>query len=87
LRDVAWETDPVAFRAWCEGRTGYPIIDAAMRQLSSTGWIHNRARMIVGSFLVKDLLLDWKVGERFFMQHLIDGDPAATTVAGSGWQA
>jgi len=71
------------FRAWCEGRTGYPVIDAAMRQLEGTGWIHNRARMITASFLVKDLLIDWRWGERWFMQHLVDGDPAANN---GGWQ-
>ena len=75
---------PAEFAAWCEGRTGYPVVDAAMRQLVQTGWMHNRARMIVASFLVKDLLIDWRWGERFFMQHLVDGDPAPTTAAGSG---
>jgi deoxyribodipyrimidine photo-lyase len=82
-RDIVWETSPDAFQAWCEGRTGYPIIDAAMRQLTATGWMHNRARMIVGSFLVKDLLLDWRLGERYFMQQLVDRDPAANN---GGWQ-
>jgi deoxyribodipyrimidine photo-lyase len=80
---IAWENDAGAFAAWCEGRTGYPVVDAAMRQLVSTGWMHNRARMIVASFLVKDLLIDWRWGERFFMQHLVDGDPAANN---GGWQ-
>jgi deoxyribodipyrimidine photo-lyase len=80
---IAWENDPDAFAAWCEGRTGYPVVDAAMRQLVETGWMHNRARMIVASFLVKDLLIDWRWGERFFMQHLVDGDPAANN---GGWQ-
>jgi deoxyribodipyrimidine photo-lyase len=65
------------------GRTGYPIVDAAMRQLAETGWMHNRARMIVASFLTKDLLIDWRWGERYFMQHLLDGDPAANN---GGWQ-
>ena len=59
LRAVAWENDEEAFAAWCEGRTGYPVVDAGMRQLVQTGWMHNRARMIVASFLVKDLLIDW----------------------------
>jgi deoxyribodipyrimidine photo-lyase len=72
---IAWENDADAFAAWCEGRTGYPVVDAAMRQLVETGWMYNRARMIVASFLVKDLLIDWRWGERFFMQHLVDGDP------------
>jgi deoxyribodipyrimidine photo-lyase len=80
---IAWENDAGAFAAWCEGRTGYPVVDAAMRQLMETGWMHNRARMIVASFLVKDLLIDWRWGERFFMQHLVDGDPAANN---GGWQ-
>lgn len=81
--DIPWNTNPAAFSAWCEGRTGYPVVDAAMRQLVQTGWMHNRARMIVASFLVKDLLIDWRRGEQFFMQHLIDGDPAANN---GGWQ-
>jgi deoxyribodipyrimidine photo-lyase len=83
LREIAWENDENAFAAWCQGRTGYPAVDAAMRQLVETGWMHNRARMIVASFLVKDLLIDWRWGERFFMQHLVDGDPAANN---GGWQ-
>ena len=65
------------------GSTGYPFIDAAMRQLRHTGWMHNRARMAVASFLVKDLLIDWRWGERWFMQQLLDGDPAANN---GGWQ-
>jgi deoxyribodipyrimidine photo-lyase len=80
---IHWENDEDAFTAWCEGRTGYPVVDAAMRQLVQTGWMHNRARMIVASFLVKDLLIDWRWGERWFMQHLVDGDPAANN---GGWQ-
>ncbi|MBX7236562.1 MAG: DNA photolyase family protein [Caldilineales bacterium] len=80
---IRWSEDAAAFAAWCAGSTGYPIVDAAMRQLVQTGWMHNRARMITASFLVKDLLIDWRWGERFFMQHLIDGDPAANN---GGWQ-
>jgi deoxyribodipyrimidine photo-lyase len=83
LRQIAWLDDETAFAAWRQGRTGYPVVDAAMRQLVQTGWIHNRARMIVASFLVKDLLIDWRRGERFFMQHLVDGDLAANN---GGWQ-
>lgn len=83
LRAIPWANDEAQFAAWCAGRTGYPVIDAAMRQLAQTGWMHNRARMIVASFLVKDLLIDWRWGERFFMQHLLDGDPAANN---GGWQ-
>jgi deoxyribodipyrimidine photo-lyase len=71
------------FQAWCEGRTGYPIVDAAMRQLNQTGWMHNRCRMIVASFLTKDLIINWQWGETYFMQHLVDGDLAANN---GGWQ-
>ena len=71
------------FVAWCEGRTGYPIVDAGMRQLNQTGWMHNRVRMVVASFLVKDLRIDWQSGERYFMQHLVDGDVAANN---GNWQ-
>ena len=80
---VVWNDDGPGFRAWCEGRTGYPFVDAAMRQLLQTGWMHNRARMVVASFLSKDLLLDWRAGERIFMRHLVDGDPASNN---GGWQ-
>ncbi|MBK9055415.1 MAG: deoxyribodipyrimidine photo-lyase [Chloroflexi bacterium] len=80
---LAWENDEGQFLAWQEGRTGYPVVDAAMRQLSATGWMHNRGRMIVASFLVKDLLIDWRWGENWFMQQLVDGDPAANN---GGWQ-
>ncbi len=71
------------FAAWCEGRTGFPIVDAGMRQLRATGWMHNRVRMIVGSFLVKDLHIDWNRGARHFMDHLVDGDLASNQ---HGWQ-
>jgi deoxyribodipyrimidine photo-lyase len=71
------------FAAWAEGRTGYPIVDAGMRQLRSEAWMHNRVRMIVASFLVKDLHLDWTRGARFFMQQLVDGDLASNS---HGWQ-
>jgi deoxyribodipyrimidine photo-lyase len=80
---VRWNDDASGFRAWCEGRTGYPFVDAGMRQLAATGWMHNRARMVVASFLAKDLLVDWRRGERFFMQRLVDGDPASND---GGWQ-
>jgi deoxyribodipyrimidine photo-lyase len=83
LRAIAWEDDERAFAAWCQGRTGYPIVDAAMRQLITSGWMHNRARMITASFLTKDLLIDWRWGEQFFMRHLLDADPAANN---GGWQ-
>jgi len=80
---LVWNDDPDGFEAWCEGRTGYPIVDAGMRQLRETGWMHNRVRMIVASFLTKDLLIDWREGERFFFDHLVDGDPASNN---GGWQ-
>ncbi len=75
-RGLQWGSDPKLLRAWQSGQTGYPAVDAAMRQLKSEGWMHNRARLIVGSFLTKDLWLDWRSGERHFMQWLIDGDQA-----------
>jgi deoxyribodipyrimidine photo-lyase len=80
---LVWNDDPKGFEAWCEGRTGYPIVDAGMRQLGATGWMHNRVRMIVASFLTKDLLIDWREGERFFFERLVDGDPASNN---GGWQ-
>jgi deoxyribodipyrimidine photo-lyase len=83
LRNIRWQDDINGFEAWSEGLTGYPIVDAAMRQLNATGWMHNRARMITASFLVKDLMIDWRQGERYFMQHLLDGDPASNN---GGWQ-
>jgi deoxyribodipyrimidine photo-lyase len=80
------------FAAWCDGRTGYPIVDAGMRQLRAEAWMHNRVRMIVASFLVKDLHLPWWWGARHFMRHLVDGDLASNQhgwqwVAGSGTDA
>ena len=83
LRNIPWLNDDDNFSAWKEGRTGYPVVDASMRQLLKMGWMHNRGRMITASFLVKDLAIDWRWGEKFFMQHLIDGDPAANN---GGWQ-
>ena len=83
FRTLAWENDPARFAAWCRGETGYPIVDAAMRQLDATAWMHNRCRMIVASFLTKDLLIDWRRGERYFMEQLVDGDLAANN---GGWQ-
>ena len=83
---MPWATGPEAdenFIAWCQGRTGYPIVDAGMRQLVTTGWMHNRVRMITASFLVKDLHIPWQRGAQFFMQHLVDGDIASNT---HGWQ-
>jgi len=80
---VDWRYDDEQFQAWCDGRTGFPIVDAAMRQLNETGWMHNRLRMIVAMFLTKDLLIDWRRGERYFMRRLIDGDLASNN---GGWQ-
>lgn len=80
---IPWQNNQEDYLAWCEGNTGYPIVDAAMHQLAKTGWMHNRARMITASFLVKDLLVDWRWGERWFMQHLVDGDLASNN---GGWQ-
>ncbi|MBX3062951.1 MAG: deoxyribodipyrimidine photo-lyase [Anaerolineae bacterium] len=89
---IEWQSDPAQLEAWQQGRTGYPIVDAAMRQLNATGWMHNRTRMIVASFLCKDLLIDWREGERYFMQRLLDGDVANNVgnwqwVAGTGTDA
>jgi deoxyribodipyrimidine photo-lyase len=83
LAKISWREAESDFAAWKDGITGMPIVDAAMRQLSATGWMHNRARMIVASYLVKDLLINWQWGERWFMDHLLDGDPAANN---GGWQ-
>lgn len=80
---LPWRDAPKDLAAWQQGRTGIPIVDAAMRQLLATGWMHNRLRMVVAMFLTKNLLIDWREGERFFMRHLIDGDLAANN---GGWQ-
>ncbi|MDX1265992.1 MAG: deoxyribodipyrimidine photo-lyase [Oceanisphaera sp.] len=80
---LQWSRDNEGFRAWCAGQTGYPIVDAAMRCLQQTGWMHNRLRMIVASFLTKDLHIDWRRGEAWFMSKLIDGELAANN---GGWQ-
>ena len=80
--DIRWEYNQEHFRRWTEGTTGYPIVDAAMRQLRHMAYMHNRCRMIVASFLAKDLLIDWRMGEKYFMEHLIDGDFASNN---GGW--
>jgi len=80
---LKWEDNPAHLKAWQEGRTGFPIVDAAQRQLLATGWMHNRLRMITAMFFTKDLLLDWRLGERHFMRCLIDGDLSANN---GGWQ-
>ena len=83
FKDFRWEYNEAHFQAWCEGKTGYPIVDAAMRQINTIGWMHNRCRMIVASFLTKDLLIDWQWGEKYFLQKLYDGDLSANN---GGWQ-
>lgn len=82
-KNIRWRAAPQDLADWQAGRTGYPVVDAGMRQLAITGWMHNRARMICASFLVKHLLINWQEGERWFMQQLIDGDPASNN---GGWQ-
>ena len=82
-RDLEWDDDPELLEAWTSGRTGYPLVDAGMRQLAATGWMHNRARMVVGSFLTKDLHLDWRAGEAWFERMLLDGEPAQNN---GNWQ-
>ncbi len=82
-KELVWRNNEEEFQAWCDGRTGFPIVDAAMTQLNQTGWMHNRLRMIVAMFLTKQLLVDWRWGERYFMQRLVDGDLAANN---GGWQ-
>jgi deoxyribodipyrimidine photo-lyase len=81
--NVQWNVNEEHFNAWCEGKTGYPIVDAGMRQLREEGWMHNRVRMITAMFLTKDLLIDWRFGEKFFAEHLIDLDLSSNN---GGWQ-
>ena len=76
FRALRWDNDRALFDAWRAGRTGYPLVDAGMRQLLHEGWMHNRVRLLVASFLTKDLAIDWRWGERWFMQRLVDGDEA-----------
>lgn len=83
FQTLPWSENKKAFAAWCAGKTGFPIVDAGMRQLNQTGFMHNRVRMIVASFLVKDLHINWLWGERYFAQQLIDYDPA---VNNGNWQ-
>jgi deoxyribodipyrimidine photo-lyase len=80
---IPWRNNETEFQAWCEGKTGYPIVDAGMRELNATGFMHNRVRMIVASFLCKHLLIDWRWGEAYFAQKLLDFDLAANN---GGWQ-
>jgi deoxyribodipyrimidine photo-lyase len=81
--ELEWDDAPDRLAAWADGQTGYPFVDAAMRQLARTGWMHNRARMVVASFLTKDLGIDWRAGERVFAERLLDFDPASNN---GGWQ-
>ncbi|MBC7882986.1 MAG: deoxyribodipyrimidine photo-lyase [Anaerolineae bacterium] len=81
--EFVWDEDQERFERWCRGETGYPLVDAAMRQLNTVSWMHNRLRMVVASFLTKDLLINWQWGERYFMQKLVDGDLSANN---GGWQ-
>lgn len=80
---IQWEHWPEGYAAWCQGRTGYPLVDAAMRQLNYSGWMHNRLRMVVASFLTKDLGIDWRLGEKYFAEQLNDFDLSANN---GGWQ-
>jgi len=82
-KPIPWSDNEAQWQAWCEGNTGYPIVDAAIKQLLQTGWMHNRLRMVVAAFLTKLLLIDWRKGEAFFMRHLIDADYASNN---GGWQ-
>jgi len=82
-RHLVWEGDPAHSASWQAGRTGYPLVDAGMRERAPTGFMHNQVRMVVASFLTKDLLLDWRRGERHFMRTLVDGDLASNN---GGWQ-
>jgi deoxyribodipyrimidine photo-lyase len=83
FRSMRWRADRRSLEAWRGGRTGYPLVDAAMRQLIAEGWMHNRARMVAASFLAKNLLCDWREGEAHFMRHLLDGDEAQNN---GNWQ-
>lgn len=83
FKAMRYDKPGTKFTAWCEGKTGFPFVDAAMRQLAAEGWMHNRTRMVTASFLVKDLHLEWQIGERFFAEHLVDYDPASNA---HGWQ-
>ena len=80
---INWERNEVHFQAWCDGKTGYPLVDAGMRELNETGFMHNRVRMVVASFLTKHLLLDWRLGEAYFAEKLLDFELASNV---GGWQ-
>lgn len=80
---IQWKNDPNEFELWCNGKTGFPIVDAGMRELNETGYMHNRVRLITASFLVKDLHIDWRYGERYFALKLVDYDPS---INNGNWQ-
>ena len=80
---INWEDNEAHFDSWCKGKTGYPLVDAGMRELNSTGFMHNRVRMVVASFLTKHLLLDWRIGETYFAEKLLDYELASNV---GGWQ-
>jgi deoxyribodipyrimidine photo-lyase len=80
---IQWEYNETQFNAWCEGKTGYPLVDAGMRELNATGFMHNRVRMVVASFLTKHLLIDWRIGEAYFAEKLLDFELASNS---GGWQ-
>lgn len=82
-KKIPWQNNKLLFQKWCEGMTGFPLVDAAMRQLNQTGWMHNRLRMLTAMFLTKNLMIDWRWGERYFSEHLIDSDLSANN---GGWQ-
>jgi deoxyribodipyrimidine photo-lyase len=81
--NIKWSNNKEWFQKWCEGKTGFPLVDAGMQQLNQTGWMHNRVRMVVAMFLTKDLLIDWRWGEKYFATKLVDYDPASNN---GGWQ-
>ncbi len=81
--NIVWENNPEHFELWCQGKTGYPLVDAGMRELNATGYMHNRARMVTASFLIKDLLIDWRWGEKYFAEKLLDFELASNN---GGWQ-
>jgi deoxyribodipyrimidine photo-lyase len=83
FRNIKWRKSTADFKKWCDGQTGFPVVDACMRQLNATGYMHNRGRMIVANFIVKTLLLDWHLGETYFAQKLTDYDPASNN---GNWQ-
>jgi deoxyribodipyrimidine photo-lyase len=82
---IEWRNNETDFSKWCEGNTGYPLVDAGMRELNQTGFMHNRVRMLVGSFLCKHLLIDWRWGEAYFAEKLLDYEQSSNVGTGNGW--